>query len=329
MQTKTLLTALLCAIAVASPALALAPQAKEEDDKIVLQNDHLTVWFQGKKPMLKVFPTANATEDGQNVSGAWSYKFSEVVEYRDVDGDGAPSRNEVVASLDLHAASGWTVNRSEREDGAVVLNLTLAGPVKVGPKAEGVPLPRDVNVSLPDRDAAVGLVFTLHEGAATVENVTVPATSVKYDFVVSKWPFVEGGSTRLALVSQVEGALEVAAQQGVEGATVASNETQVGVLAWLPTAQGVTATGQAIVVPVVTVAKAEGGNATRLSHTYDAAGLATLVHDPTIGVTPTEGAMQPAGTQDEGATGSNEVPGPAALLALAGMGATALLLRRR
>ena len=330
MQSKTFVLALLFALAVAAPAAA-APKSIEEDDKLVLQNDHVTVWFQGKKPMLKVFPTANATEDG-NVSGAYGYKFTDVVEYRDVDGDGMPSNNEVVASLNLDKASAWTVNRSETAEGGVVLNLTLKGPVKMGPKADGVPLPQDVNVTLPDRDADVGLVFTIHDGATTVQvgdaNVTVPATSVKYDFVVNKWPFVDASTTRLALVMQVDGALEMETGEGVEGATVASNETQVGVLAWVTTAQGNTIAGEAVDVPVKTAAKAEG-NATRIAHTYDAPGLASLVHDPTIGVAPTQEAMEPSGADGASTEGGNTVPGPAVGLALSGIAVVALALRRR
>lgn len=330
MQPKPFILALLCALAVAAPAVA-APKSTEEGDKVVLQNDHVTVWFQGKKPMLKVIPTANATAEG-NASGAYGYKFTEVVEYRDVDGDGAPSSNEVVASLNLDKASAWTVNRSETPEGGVVLNLTLKGPVKMGPKTDGVPLPQDVNLSLPDREADVGLVFTLHDGATTVQagdgNVTVPGTSVKYDFVVNKWPFVDATATRLALVMHVEGALELVSEGGVEGATVAANQTQVGVLAWLPTAQGNTTSGQTIEVPVTTSATAEG-NVTRLVHTYDAPGLASLVHDPAIGVTPTEEAMAPAGTDDPAGEDRNTVPGPAFALALAGFALVALALRRR
>lgn len=331
MNAKTIVLALLCAFALAAPAAAAPPKATEENDKIVLQNDHVTVWFQGKKPMLKVFPTANATADG-NASGAFSYKFSDVVEYRDLDGDGAPANNEIVSSLNLDKASAWTVNRTTAEDGAVVLNLTLKGPVKMGPKADGVPLPQDVNLSLPDREAEVGLVFRLHESASTVQagdaNVTVPGTSVKYDFVVAKWPLLDASSTRLALVAQVEGALEGESADGMEGARVAANGTQVGVLAWLPTAQGVGADGSSVEVPVKTVLKAEG-NLTRLTHTYDAPGLKSLVHDPAIGVTPTEEAMEASDAQGQAGSGGNKVPVPAALLALAGLGLVALALRRR
>lgn len=333
MNAKTLTLALLCAFALAAPAVAAPPKAAEEDDKIVLQNDHVTVWFQGKKPMLKVIPAANASE-GDNASGAYSYKFTDVVEYRDLDGDGAPSDNEVVASLNLDKASAWTVERTEAE-GLVTLNLTLAGVVKLGPKADKTPLPGGgPNLSLPDREAAVGLVFTLREGAATIQagdaNVSVPATSVKYDFVLAKWPYVGGANTRLALVAHVQGDLEAAVDGDVETATVAANESAVGVLSWLPTADGLDAEGKNVTVPVKTVLKPDAEGFTRLVHTYDAPGLASFVHDPTIGVTPTEESLEPSETSaPQQGGGANKVPAPAAALALLGVAVVATLLRRR
>lgn len=315
-------TLLLCCLALAVTAVAAPPEAKEHDDKIVLQNDHVTIWFQGKKPMLKVFPTANASEDG-NVSGAYTYKFTEVVEYRDLDGDDAPSNNEVLASLNLEKASAWTVARSELDDGAIVLNLSLRGPVKIGPKAEGLPVSDAVNVSLPDRDADVRLVFTLRDGAATLDaggvNLTVPGTSVKYDFEVAAWPLVDATNGRIALLSHVEGELDLGSDDDVQTANVGANDTRVGVLAWTPEAQGTDANGAAVDVPVVANARTEG-NLTRLAYTYDAPGLATLLHDPTIGVTPTEESLQESGSGTDGQTGGNTVPALGLVGVLAALG---------
>lgn len=333
MRTTNTLLALLCAFALAAGAAAQSPKGGKDEDKLVLENDHVTVWFQGKKPMLKVFPTANATDDGENVSGAYSYKFTEVVEYRDLDGDGAPSDNEVLASLNLNAANAWTVNRSQ-DGGATLLNLTLVAPVKMGPKTGGVPLPEQVNVTLPDRVAEVSLNFTIRGETTTIDaagvNVTVPATSVKYDFGVARWPFVDPTGSRLALVMHVHGALGLgnATGEGVEGATVAANQTRVGALSWTTAAQGTTGGADAIEVPVKTSTRTEG-DLTRLVHTYDAAGLKTLLHDPTIGVAGDEESLEGSGGAQGSTRGDNPVPGPAAALAIAGIGAVALALRGR
>lgn len=331
MQPKSIAIVLLAALVLAAPASALPPKAEESDDKIVLENDHVTVWFQGKKPMLKVIP-ARGAEAGENASGAYAYKFTEVVEYRDLDGDGAPSNNEVLASLALDRASQWVVNRTQSAD-AVHLNLTLAAHVKMGPKTDGVPIPQNVNLSLPDRVAEVSLNFTIRDGAFTVQsggaNVTVPVTAVKYDFAVARWPFVDAQrGSRLALVMHVEGALELdEGAEGVESATVAANQTRVGALSWTTVAEGVAAEG-AVEVPVKTKALSEG-NLTRLVHTYDAPGLSSLLHDPTIGVAPAGDGLQETGDAGGSAPGGNQVPGSAAALALAGLAATALALRRR
>lgn len=328
MRTPHALTVALCAAMLAFAATAsaaAAPELREDGDKFVLENEHVTIWFQGKKPMLKVFPAALAG----NESAGYGYKLAEVVEYRDLDGDGAPTQPEVVARLNLEKASAYEVERVET-DGSVVLNLTLRAPVTLGK-----PAVLDQDLALPDREAVVSFVFTLRSETVTLEasgaNVTVPATSVKYDFVVAQWPFVDAQAHRLALETIVTGTLDsenlTLEGDAVGGATVQGNETAVGALTWLNVASGTLENGTEVEVPVKTKIAAQG-NATRVTHTYDAAGLATLLHDPTVGVISAEGlddaALETIGDK------LNTVPAPGLALGLAAVGtAAAIMIGRR
>lgn len=317
MRTATILTTFLLALALGAPQAAAAPKLSEDDDKFVLENDHVRVWFQGKKPMLKLLPAASD-------EASYQYDFTSVVEYRDVDGDGAVSKSEVVSSLDLHGASDWVVERSETED-AVVLNLTLTAPVKLG-RGD---LPAGGEVPLPDRDASISLVFTIHGAATMLDagglNVSIPATSIKYDFLVHAWPFANAELDRLALETRVHGDVELENATGLDGAEVLTNGTAVGALSWTTLAQGDTTDGARIDVPVRTAVQSDGDGATLITYTYDAADLVTLVHDPTVGVTPTAESIAEGGAPAD----NNPVPGAGVLVAVAVVGATALALRRR
>lgn len=332
LRNTVIVLSLLLAFA-AIPAAVAKPRASEDADKIVLENDHVRVWFQGKKPMLKVFP-ANATED-ENATGAYGYHFMELVEYRDVDGDGIPSNQEIVASLNLNKASAWEVSRNETETG-IVLNLTLTAPVRFGKQLDELPTSNVTgdlaeNITLPTESTAiVSLVFTIEDGARTIEadgvNVTVPATSIKYDVVVSKWPFVNAEVDRLALDMKVEGELELTDESGVEGAEVLANGTSVGALTWVSNASGNTTVGETVDVPVHAVIASSGEGVSRLVFTYDAPDLASFVHDPTIGTTSTPEAMQESGSS--ATSDKSPVPGlGVGLLVVAALGA--FVLRRR
>lgn len=322
---QAIIPALIAAALLAAtvPAGAAAPKAREEGDKLVLENDHVKVWFQGKKPMLKVFPAGNE-------SGGYGYKFDQVVEYRDIDGDGLPSEQEVIARLSLSSASAFEVNATE-EEGRAVLNLTLTSDVKfTGAKAldnvtGGAPLPK----TGAERTATVHLNFTVWSEDATVDanntTITVPVTSVKYDFAVSSWPFVDAQNDRLALDMQLQGD----AKTGGDGnATVEANGTRVGALTWTTEAQGVTASGENVTVPVK--AKVGAGNDSRIVFTYDAPNLATLVHDPTLGVAD---AQSDGGEATDGTStttgGSNKAPGAGVALVVGAAGVVALAARRR
>lgn len=331
--TLSLLTALLLAAtaATAMGADARKPEVRQGDDKIVLQNSDITVWFHGKKPFLQVFHTGSVNDSEVNATSAFSYKFHEVVEYRDLDGNDLPSNTEVIASLNLEKASAWEVNTSE-ENGTIVLNLTLEAPVKL---AGGVR--NDDALAIPgDLTARIALVFTISEAALPVSvgnaSLTVPTTAIKYDFVVDQWPSLGAADSRLALDAIVAGDLATAETLGVSGASIGANGTDVGFLAWTDTAQGVTVDGEALDVPVVTATEslAEGdANATaytRLVHTYDAADLASLVHDPVIGVA----SAEPVESGSEGDGVQNPVPGIATpLVGLAALCAALLATRRR
>ena len=316
MKIIAIVTAALLAAAIPGAAEAAEPQAREDDDKFVLENDFVRVWFQGKKPMLKVFP-ANASEDDNESS--FFYKFTDLVEYRDVDSDGAPSQNEVLASLNLDKASAWTVNTSEEGD-AVVLNLSMDAPVKLGRSN------LTDNVSVPERDASISLVFTIRSGASTInasgENVTVPATSIKYDLYVHSWPFVNAELGRLALETKVTGDLDY--DNATNSANVSTNGTSVGALSWTSNATGVTTDGENVTVPVRTAITQGLDNETAITYTYDAADLASLLHDPTVGTTTTPESLEESAGDDD-----KRVPMPGVLLLVAVVAAAALVIRRR
>lgn len=332
--------ALLTAALLATTAFAVAqqepdgPQAREDKDKIVLQNEDITVWFHGKKPFLKIFETTAA--ENASAEAAFTYKFHEVVEYRDLDENGLPAETEVLASLLLEKASGWEVETAEA-NGTVVLTLTLEAPVKLAGR-----LMQDESVTIPtDRAARVALVFTISGEALSVDtgdaNITVPTNAIKYDFVVEQWPFVDGAESRLALESQVTGGLQLEDVLGVNGASVAGNGTQLGVVAWTDTAQGVTTDGENVTIDVRTELEAmdgaeAGANATgmtRLVHTYDAADLASFVHDPVIGVASAGSGDGEGGVTEGVGDNLNGVPAPGVALVAAAIAAAAVVMARR
>lgn len=328
MRSRTSVITLLAVVALAfagfASAAGSAPKISEDNAKFVLSNDQVQVWFQGKKPMLRVLP-GDATSE--NATGAFTYKFLDVVEYRDLDGNGAPSQGEVVSSLNLDRAEGWKVERTET-DGSVVLNLTLTDT----PKLAKADLPKPP-IDLPTAQAAtVGLVFTLRGEDAVIEaapvvNLTVKATSIKYDFLVKSWPFVDAANNRLALEAVVTGVAKGANLTGVNEAAVASaNGTALGQLSWTTTAQGTSDAGAIVPVPVrATLSAAESGS-TSIVYSYDAPGLKALAHDPTIGLAPA--ALQSTGGVP-GAGTLKPSPAPGVLLAIGGVAVAAYALRGR
>lgn len=336
-HTTRILTVLVTTCLLAAPLAAAGngPEAREESDKVVLQNDDVTVWFQGKKPFLKVFPTGGDA-DG---SDAFSVKFSRVVEFRDANENGAPDEGETVAFLNLEPANAWNVDVTGDEDNAVI-TLNLQAPVRHRGPVPGV---GDDGVELPTRDANVSLVFHVYDRSTEVvtgSNVTVPvaSTSVKYDFLVHQWPWVSAEDHRLALELVTSGELTDVESGEIGAATVAANDTAVGALTWTDTAEGITQDGENVTVNVSVhvpaLEESEDENATtnesRLAFVYDAPNLASLVHDPTIGIASVDGSGANEAMGDIGER-LKDVPATGTFLGIAAVAGVAALVgvRRR
>ncbi len=324
-RVKTLLILMTTlALAIAPLAGAAAPSAKvsEDKNKLVLENDHVKVWFQGKKPMLKVFPSG---QDGENESTGYGYKFTRLVEFRDLNGDGVPSAAEIVGTLNLHSASAFNVSQVQT-DGSATLNLTLTDTVKFNGPLGDSGMPRS------DAAATISIVFHIRDATETmtVDNVTfdVPRTAIKYDLIVAHWPWLDASADRLALEMDITGTLDADLESEVASASVGGNGTEVGALTWLKTADVVLANGSAAVTNVTTSMSLASENMTRLVFAYDTPGFQSLVHDPTIGVAESDSTTGGT-TGNETGGKSKPVPGPGvAFLVAAAVGAVALSRRR-
>ncbi|HWG89659.1 MAG TPA: hypothetical protein VNZ52_02315 [Candidatus Thermoplasmatota archaeon] len=305
------------ASALAAPALAgatTAPKAREEKDKIVLENDQITVWFQGKKPMIKILP-ANKTE------AAFDVKLGELVEFEDLDKNGAPSANEVRATLNLHQAKAWQITTTE-EDGVVVLTMTLEAPLKYKGAVPETPLDDLVNK---DRVGNVTLVFRLGSTTVTLPagntTLTLLPTETKFDLYVNKWTWADGAKNLLALTFDAgEKGNATLAETGPRAALGTANTTR-GYFTWLETAEAVK-DGANITVPVTGHALDEPG---RYALVYGVGGFTSLLHDPTIGASPTGEPVTETTVPENLST----VPAAGTLLAVAAVGAAAVLVARR
>lgn len=313
--------------AIATVALALAlvgaaagaapePTVKDEDDKVVLANAAVTVWFQGKKPMLKIFPTS-----GDGEADGFEFKFDRLVEFADANADGIAQDDEVRAFLNLHSASDWTVETTSTATEAT-LALTLDAPLKL--KA-----PADVDIPEVPQDQITGNVtLVFHIFGETVQvpgpnETTVPmeTTKVKYDLAVNSWSWVDEANDRLALIGTTSAELE---STGDAAATVNAEDAEVGLVAWLPTAEATTA-GATEEIDVVTEVTAEG-DGSRIQHAFAASGFDSLVYDPIFGVASLDAAVEEAGGKLDDL---NPAPGAGVLAAVAVVGAAAVLARRR
>lgn len=294
-----------------------APTVKDDKDKIVLANADVTVWFHGKKPMLKVFPTS-----GDGEADGFEFKFERVVEFADENGDGIAQDSEVRAFLNLNPASGWVVETTTTATEAT-LALTLDAPLTLRGPAD---------VELPDAvpqdriKGNVSLVF--HVFGETVDvpgpnGTTVPleTTKVKYDLAVNAWSWVDEANDRLALIGTTSADLEAT---GDTAAAVSADDATLGVVAWLPTAEATTGAATEE-VDVVTEVTSEGGRS-RIQHAFAASGYDSLLYDPVFGI-----ASLPASVDEaSGALGDlNPAPGVGAVAAAAVVGAAAFAARRR
>ena len=138
-------------------ALATAAEAKGRPaflddghgDKWVLKNDQISLWFQGKKPMLKVFRTG---ADGNRTG--YMLKIEDILE-KDASGD-------VVADVNLEQArpQDWAVSS---EQGNASMNLTMAADIEQ-PGAKG---------------GSGGVTIVFHINSTSSE--------VKFDVIVEDW----------------------------------------------------------------------------------------------------------------------------------------------
>ena len=87
----------------------------QQGDKWVLKNDQISIWFQGKKPMLKVFRTG---EDGSKTG--YMLKIQQVFE-KDKDGI-----TMAVVNLESARSQDWTVSS---EQGIDSTTLTMSGEI--------------------------------------------------------------------------------------------------------------------------------------------------------------------------------------------------------
>lgn len=299
-RTLAILLIALVGAAALGDAAAQAPAIREEDDKLVLTNDTIAVWFADGRPTLTVIRASDLL--GAN---GYEYRYTDVVEYRDVDGNGAPGDTEIVARLQLSDAN-WSVQRVETDERAS-LNFTLESPVELGL------LPAQ-NVTLSDRVANVSLVFTLGGPTASTNAVDV-------DFVVAQWPFVDADN-RLALQSFATGTIELDETNETVTAALTSNETALGNVTWDTMAQGVGENGTAVDVPVVPAIALASENESLVVLTYDATGITGLTHRASLAI------PGPAVAAESTAAKGLTVPGPGLLLGVAALAAVGLLRRR-
>lgn len=315
----TLLAAGAMLLAAVPTAAAGAPKLTETDDKIVMSNDLVVVTFEGKRPVLHY--TSPVTGDATN----YSLSFKSLVEYRDVDQNGAPSAPEVLSTLQLANASGWNVTTTD-SNGVVMLNLTLVAPVTMGPG--GTPGGVLDNVSLPERNAEVSLVFSLRDVTAKFDQVnatplTVPASALSFAVIIAKYPLADPAMSRLALDLVSSTDVEKTLALGQESATFRVDNATVGSASWSAVAPGKNAQGAAMDIPV----KAAVSGHT-ISLTYDMPGLGSLAHGGFAGLVPalddesTEGAKK-------GILGAKSVPAPALFGIVASAAMAALALRRK
>ncbi|PKK86480.1 MAG: hypothetical protein CVT48_01025 [Thermoplasmata archaeon HGW-Thermoplasmata-1] len=223
------------------PSFAESKAAGSE--KWILKNDNISVWFQGMKPMLKVFSTA---EDG-NVSG-YLIKLDQIYER---DGDG-----NKVASINLNAASlGWTKAVTETDGG---LDLRVFGEVS-GP-----------GLSPTTTSAYIEFVFHLYSNS----------TDIKFDVNVEDWGWKsddpENATLSLTMLLVGEKARERSNGQAV-------SMGKKGYVEWEKNAEAHMSNGTSNAARVRSnVSSGQDGTFVTLTFETDG-GYASLSYDPTLG----------------------------------------------
>lgn len=313
-----LLTCIIAAVILGAPTAAARPAGDrftETDDRMMLDNGRVTVWFVEHQPLLSVFPSGNDASTG------YDFAFLRIVEFRDLDGDDAPDEDEIVARLDFQRSGAFAVDRFQTDD-ETILNLTLEAPTQLAPR-EGAP------VAFDGAPAEVSLVFQLRPHISTLWHdgveMALPHSAVHWSLVVTHWPWLDADMHRLALETHVREDAKVHVEGPVMGATLGVMGQPAGVLTWTHVAEAWGADD----APRSASAEARfqtADDGTRVTFAYVATGYARLAHHGTLGIA---NAAGPAPSEPvAGIPGLQKVPAPAAL-AVAACFATAGALRRR
>lgn len=344
MRTATIAIALAAALLLAGAPGSAKPTFAEQNDRLVLGNELVVVDFQGKKPQLHV-------RDATNASRGYTVFLQRLVE---VPPGGALRGGDVVAEFKLTQAAAWQVNHTTDADG-VHLTLHREGPMDVrGGRGQGpAPLPPEVgnltgnltgnatgNRTVGAGNASVTITFHLYERARQLQqgNVTVNVTAheVKFDLAVERWDWVAPTNVLALEFLLVERGGGDATDRGTtapppgnatEGEVAVTEGSQrIGWVGWVPTAEA-TRGGNTTTVQVEHRRTPRGeptaGEPEGAKHwlVYQAPGFDALVHDPSVGIEPTNPGAASAG--------GSPVPGPGALALLLAVPAAALLARRR
>lgn len=320
-QNAERLLAGIVAVALVAPAAAGAtadPQFEETSKRYELANGEISVWFQGKKPLLKVFPS-------DNQSRSYQFHMLRVAEFQDQDGDHAFDENESVAFVNLARADAYNVTtRSEAGAVHVALNINTTIQDRGGPDLGGTPQPPlgdEARANITLRFHVFGENRTLDTAGG---NVTVTPGEVKFDVEVHRWDWrTQDG--HLAFVGELPAGNGTQAEaQGGNRIAVKQNGTTFGYTAWQDAAQVTTENGTRTVDVVPSVKEQENGTV-QVAWAYNATGFRNLIHDPTMGVT--DASKE---TSDEGSLVGDvsDVPGPGVAAALAAALGAAVARRR-
>lgn len=305
------------AVALVAPlaaGAAVQPRYEETPERYELENEDITVWFQGKKPLLKVFPSDNDTR-------SYQLHFLRVAEFADEDGDGAYSEDEATGFVSLARADAWNTSVDESEDG-LTFELTLNETIR---QRGGGPLQGPDDPLAEDRYANVTVRFHVFDAERTLEtvggNLTVEPGEVKFDVVVNHWGWQDPQEGKLAFVSELPAANGTQAHAEAEGDRVAveRNGTAVGYATWQDVAE--VTDGNETEVVDVEASYNQTENGTLVAWAYNASGYDGLLHDPTIGV------ITASDVDDGTIPGTSDIPGPALVVALSAAAAAAVLRR--
>lgn len=334
--TKTWVIALVAATLLlpamgAVEAQGQSPQYHEKPTSYELSNGVVTVWFQGKKPLLRIASV-------QDANRSYQLRLSKVVEFQDVNGDHAYNASEQVAFLNLDQAKGWNVSAAQA-NGSLTLTLRLHGVVHTSGPLGNVTPPVGLPVPGANRTANVTLVFHIAshpEALVTGANATtnLSTSEVKFDLLVDHWSWVHPQADQLALVGAMPTAGNASLNATASRVDVTRNGSLAGAVSWASTAQvttGNNTTTAAVVPSYVGSVNATNGSA-MVAWAVNASGYDHLAYDPTMSVqsASSNGTMSGNGTGSSFGSLLKNVPGPGlALVVGAGVLAAAAYTERR